>query len=72
MLAASLGLTSAYALEYEQFVYSVENGEAKLTGLTNAGKAAEMLSIPETINDYPSAGKFRRPPTWTFYNPIIA
>ena len=54
MLAASLGLTSAYALEYEQFVYdTLDNGEAKVTGLTNAGKAAEMLSIPETINDIP-------------------
>ena len=54
MLAASLGLTSAYALEYEQFVYDkLDNGEAKVTGLTNAGKAAEMLSIPETINDIP-------------------
>ena len=31
MLAASLGLTSAYALETEQFVYSVENGEARVT-----------------------------------------
>ena len=47
MLAASLGLTSAYALEYEQFVYDkLDNGEAKVTGLTNAGKDAEMLSIP--------------------------
>ena len=46
MLAASLGLTAAYALETEQFVYSVENGEARVTGLTNAGKDAEMLSIP--------------------------
>ena len=54
MLAASLGLTSAYALEYEQFVYdTLDNGEAKVIGLTNAGKAAEMLSIPETINDIP-------------------
>ena len=54
VLAASLGLTSAYALEYEQFVYdTLDNGEAKVTGLTNAGKAAEMLSIPETINDIP-------------------
>ena len=54
MLAASLGLTSAYALEYEQFVYdTLDNGEAKVTGLTNAGKDAEMLSIPETINDIP-------------------
>ena len=50
MLAASLGLTSAYALETEQFVYSVENGEAKVTGLTNAGKEAEMLTIPETVD----------------------
>ena len=54
MLAASLGLTSAYALEYEQFVYdTLDNGEAKVTGLTNAGKDAEMLTIPETINDIP-------------------
>ena len=54
MLAASLGLTAAYALETEQFVYdTLDNGEAKVTGLTNAGKAAEMLSIPETINDIP-------------------
>ena len=54
MLAASLGLTSAYALEYEQFVYDMlDNGEAKVTGLTNAGKDAEMLTIPETINDIP-------------------
>ena len=51
MLAASLGLTSAYALETEQFVYSVENGEARVTGLTDAGKAAEMLSIPEKTVD---------------------
>ena len=28
MLAASLGLAAAYALETEQFVYSVENAEA--------------------------------------------
>ena len=55
MLAASLGLlTSAYALEYDQFVYGkLDNGEAKVTGLTNAGKDAEMLSIPETINGNP-------------------
>ena len=54
MLAASLGLTSAYALETEQFVYdTLDNGEAKVTGLTNAGKDAEMLSIPETINGIP-------------------
>ena len=54
MLAASLGLTSAYALETEQFVYdTLDNGEAKVTGLTNAGKDAEMLSIPETINGNP-------------------
>ena len=54
MLAASLGLTAAYATETEQFVYdTLDNGEAKVTGLTNAGKAAEMLSIPETINDIP-------------------
>ena len=54
MLAALLGLlTSAYAIETEQFEYSVDNGEAKVTGLTNAGKDAEMLSIPETINDIP-------------------
>ncbi len=46
LLAASLGLTAAYALETEQFVYSVDNGEARLTGLTDVGKAAEMLSIP--------------------------
>ena len=47
MLATSLGLlTSAYAIETEQFVYSVENGEARVTGLTDVGKAAEMLSIP--------------------------
>ena len=52
MLAASLGLlTSAYAIETEQFVYSVENGEARVTGLTDAGKAAEMLSIPEKTVD---------------------
>ena len=52
MLAASLGLlTSAYALETEQFVYSVENGEARVTGLTVAGQAAEMLSIPEKTVD---------------------
>ena len=51
MLAASLGLTAAYALETEQFVYSVENGEARVTGLTDAGKAAEMLSIPEKTVD---------------------
>ena len=49
MLAASLGLTVAYALETEQFDYSVVDGEARVTGLTNAGKAAEMLSIPETV-----------------------
>ena len=54
MLAASLGLlTSAYATETEQFVYSVENGEAKVTGLTVAGQAAEMLSIPEMHNGNP-------------------
>ena len=55
MLATSLGLlTSAYALEYDQFVYDkLDNGEAKVTGLTNAGKDAEMLTIPETINDIP-------------------
>ena len=49
MLAASLGLlTSAYALETEQFVYaySSDNSEARVTGLTDAGKAAEMLTIP--------------------------
>ena len=46
MLAASLGLTAAYALETEQFVYSLDNGEARVTGLTDVGKAAEMLSIP--------------------------
>ena len=46
MLAASLGLAAAYALESEQFVYAEENGEARLTGLTDVGKAAEMLSIP--------------------------
>ena len=51
MLAASLGLTAAYALETEQFVYSVENGEARVTGLTVAGQAAEMLSIPEKTVD---------------------
>ena len=51
VLAALLGLTSAYALETEQFVYSVENGEARVTGLTDAGKAAEMLSIPEKTVD---------------------
>ncbi len=52
MLAASLGLlTSAYAIETEQFEYSVENGEARLTGLTVAGQAAEMLSIPEKTVD---------------------
>ena len=51
MLAASLGLlTAAYAIETEQFVYSVENGEAKVTGLTNAGKEAELLTIPETVD----------------------
>ena len=45
MLAVSLGLlTAAYALEIEQFVYAVDNGEAKVTGLTVAGQAAEMLS----------------------------
>ena len=54
MLAASLGLAAAYALEYDQFVYDkLDNGEAKVTGLTNAGKDAEMLTIPETINDIP-------------------
>ena len=53
VLAASLGLTAAYALETEQFVYSFDNGEAGVTGLTNAGKDAEMLTIPETINDIP-------------------
>ena len=54
MLAASLGLlNSAYAIETEQFVYSVENGEARLTGLTVAGQAAEMLSIPETVDGIP-------------------
>ena len=55
LIATSLGLlTSAYAHEYEQFVYeTLDNGEAKVTGLTNAGKDAEMLSIPETINDIP-------------------
>ena len=51
MLAASLGLAAAYALETEQFVYSVENGEARVTGLTVAGQAAEMLSIPEKTVD---------------------
>ncbi len=41
MLAASLGVTSAYALEYEQFVYdTLDNGEARVTGLTNAVKDA--------------------------------
>ncbi len=56
MLAVSLGLlTAAYALETEQFVYAVENGEARLTGLTVAGQAAEMLSIPEkTVDGIPS------------------
>ncbi len=44
--AASLALTAAYATETEQFEYSVENGEARLTGLTDVGKAAVMLSIP--------------------------
>ena len=44
VLAASLGLTAAYALEYEQFVYSVENGEARVAGLTNAGKDAEAAA----------------------------
>ena len=55
MLATSLGLlTSAYALEYDQFVYDkLDNGEAKVTGLTNVGKDAEMLSIPEAINGIP-------------------
>ena len=53
MLAASLGLTAAYANEAEQFVYSFENDEARVTGLTDAGKAAEMLSIPETFNGFP-------------------
>ena len=52
MLATSLGLlTSAYAIETEQFVYSVENDEARVTGLTVAGQAAEMLSIPEKTVD---------------------
>ena len=53
MLAASLGLTAAYANEAEQFVYSEVDGEMKVTGLTDAGKAAEMLSIPETVNGNP-------------------
>ena len=56
MLAASLGLTAAYALETEQFVYSYssDNSEARLTGLTEAGKAAEMLIIPaETATGIP-------------------
>ncbi len=51
LLAASLGLTSVYALETEQFVYSVVDGEARVTGLTNVGKDAEMLSIPEKTVD---------------------
>ena len=55
MLAASLGLAAAYALETEQFVYSYssDNSEASVTGLTDAGKAAEMLSIPETVAGIP-------------------
>ena len=53
MLAASLGLTAAYALDAEQFVYSLVDGEMRLTGLTDAGKAAEMLSIPEAVNGNP-------------------
>ena len=54
MLAALLRLTAAYALEYEQFVYEpLDNGEARVTGLTEAGKAAEMLSIPEMHNGNP-------------------
>ena len=53
MLAASLGLTAAYALQSEQFVYTVENDEASVTGLTVAGQAAEMLSIPETVDGIP-------------------
>ena len=52
VLTASLGLTAAYALETEQFVYEpLDNGEARVTGLTDAGKAAEMLSIPEKTVD---------------------
>ena len=64
MLAASLGLlTAAYAIETEQFVYSVENGEARVTGLTVAGQAAEMLSIPEKTVD-------GIPVTWIAYNAV--
>ena len=45
VLAASLGLTSAYALEYEQFVYdTLDNGEAKVTGLTNADGNVEVYA----------------------------
>ena len=54
VLASSLGLASAYALETEQFVYEpLDNGEARVAGLTEAGKAAEMLSIPEMHNGNP-------------------
>lgn len=37
----------------QYFTYSVENGEATVTGLTNRGKNQTVLVIPETLGGFP-------------------